>query len=137
MLTRFLNLGHKKTKMTKLENALIWLYVKTWGKFAEHVIEEKDLWCFARSDLETAIMGLAYPQKSKRPERVQDLHDLIMEKFGEGGLAAFRQWSFEIHDQIIVTLPETVQIDAIEKKAGTNQRQQRRLVQILKWDNGK
>ena len=128
---------YKKAKMTKIENALIWLYVKTWGKFAEHVIEEKDLWIFARSDLETAMMGLAYPQKSKRPERVQDLHDLIMEKFGEGGLAAFRQWSFEIHDQVIVTLPETVQTDAIEKQATTYQDQQHTLVKILKWDFGK
>ena len=62
--------------MTKLENALIWLYVKTWGKFGEHVTGEKDLWDFAQTDLDTAIMGLAYPRKREingedKSERVQ------------------------------------------------------------------
>ena len=49
--------------MTKLENVLVWLYVKTWGKFGEHVIAEKGLWKFSEEDLETALMGLAYPKK--------------------------------------------------------------------------
>ena len=77
--------------MTKLENALIWLYVKTWGKFGEHVIGEKDLWNFANSDLDTAIMDLTYPRKRKinekeKSERVQALNELIMEKFEESNL---------------------------------------------------
>ena len=54
--------------MTNIENALIWLYVKTWGKFGEHIIE-KDLWKFTGRDLETAIMGLAYPRKRKSNEK--------------------------------------------------------------------
>ena len=100
--------------MTKLENALIWIYVKTWGKYGNHIIVEKDLWNFADGDLETAIMSLAYPRKQERPERIQDLSDLIMEKFEEGGMAAFREWSGRIHDQIIETLP---QIDSDEINA--------------------
>ena len=97
--------------MTKLENALIWIYVKTWGKYGDHVIEVKDLWNFADGDLETAIMGLAYPRKKEKPERIQALTDLIMEKFEQGGLAAFREWSGQIHDQFIETLPQTLESD--------------------------
>ena len=36
----------KKTKMTKIDNALIWLYVKTWGLQGHHVIEEDEMWNF-------------------------------------------------------------------------------------------
>ena len=36
----------KKTKMTKTENALMWLYVKTWGLQGQHVIEKDDIWNF-------------------------------------------------------------------------------------------
>ena len=54
--------------MTKLENALIWLYVKTWGKFGEHIIEQ-NLWKFATRDLETALIYLAYPRKIKPDEK--------------------------------------------------------------------
>ena len=95
--------------MTELENALVWLYVKTWGKFGDHVIAENDLWNFHDDDLEAAIMGIAYPRKKSKPERVQALTDLIMEKFEQGGMTAFREWSGEIHDQIIETLPEAVE----------------------------
>ena len=109
--------------MTKLENALIWLYVKTWGMFGDHVIKE-DLWKFAVRDLEAAIMGLANPRKRKynekeETERVHALNDLIMETFEEGGIDAFQKWSREIHAQAIETLP----LDTP--------------VKILKWDPGK
>ena len=95
--------------MTKLENALVWLYVKTWGKIGDHVIVEKDLWSFHDNDLETAIMGIAYPRRKAKPERVQAMTDLIMEKFEQDGLDGFRKWSGEIHNQIIETLPENVE----------------------------
>ena len=114
--------------MTKLENALIWLYVKTWGKFGEHIIEQ-DLWNFTGNDLETAIMGLAYPRKRKtnakeKSKRVQALNDLIMGKFKEGGIDAFRKWSGEIHDEVIDTLPD----DKVDEQV---------VAKILKWDPGK
>ena len=113
--------------MTKLENALIWLYVKTWGKFGEHVTEN-DLWKFTGKDLETAIMGLAYPRKRRynekeKTERIQALNDLIMERFEEGGIDAFRKWSGEIHAQVIETLP----FDTVDDQ----------VIKILKWDPGK
>ena len=113
--------------MTKLENALIWLYVKTWGEFGEHIIAEKDLWNFADYDLERAIMGLAYPRKKPKLERVKDLTELIMGKFEEGGPAAFREWSAVIHDQVIDSLPQNVEVDTADQELQ---------VKILKWDPG-
>ena len=120
--------------MTKLENALIWLYVKTWGKFGDHIIEQ-DLWKFATRDLEAAIMGLSYPRKRKpdekeKTERVQALNDLIMSRFEEGGIDAFRKWSGEIHAQVI----ETLSLDTPDNQLTTYPQQ---LTKILKWDPGK
>lgn len=117
--------------MTKLENALIWLYVKTWGKFGDHIIEQ-DLWKFATRDLEAAIMGLAYPRKRKpdekeKTERVQDLNDLIMRRFEEGGIDAFRKWSGGIHAHVIETLPLNT----------VNEQVQLTPVKILEWDPSK
>ena len=40
-----------------------------------------------------------------------------MKRFEEGGLAAFREWSFEINSQLIETLPPQT-------------------VKILEWDPG-
>ena len=54
-----------KTKMTKVENALMWLYVKSWGMQGQHVIDKNDLWNFGGEDLEEAIVGIAYPRKKK------------------------------------------------------------------------
>ena len=113
--------------MSNLENALVWLYVKTWGQFGDHVIKEKGLWNFGAQDLETAIMGLAYPRERKIREneksvRVKALNDLIMEKFDH--VAAFHEWSHKIHQANIENLPETV-------------KRQHGPVKILKWDPGK
>ena len=121
--------------MTKLENALVWLYVKTWGKFGEHVIKE-DIWNFSANDLEKAIMGLAFPRKKEKTERLKALTDLIMENFENGGLDAFRKWAGEIHDQVIETLPETLpaELDTVDTKKTTFDRQQQTIVKILKWD---
>ena len=115
--------------MTKLENALIWLYVQTWGKFGEHVIEEKDLWNFDASDLETVIMNLAFPRKKEKSERVKAFTDLIMEKFEQNG-TAFYEWAAQIHDEVIETLPETVDDRHSQQKQQTP-------VKILEWDSGK
>ena len=120
--------------MTKLENALVWLYVKTWGKFGDHVIAQKDLWNFSGDDLETVLMNLAYPRKRGQTELCKALTDLIMEKFEEGGLAAFREWSGEIHGQVIESLLHAVQVDAVDKQV---MNQPRTPVKILKWDPGR
>ena len=46
-----------RTKMTKVENALMWLYVKTWGLQGQHVIDKNEMWNFGGEDLQEAIMG--------------------------------------------------------------------------------
>ena len=117
--------------MTNLENALVWLYVKTWGKFGEHLIKEKELWNFSAQDLETALMGLAYPRKRKNQEneksdRVKALTKLIMEKFEH--ITEFHEWSLKIHQENIENLPETVQ---------PQRQQQQGPIKILKWHPGK
>ena len=120
--------------MTKLENALVWLYVKTWGKFGDHVAQEKDLWNFGGDDLETVIMGLAFPRKKeKKAERVQALTDLIMEKFEQDRMA-FYEWAAKIHEEAIETLLESIEIDAVNEEATPQNPQP---VKILEWDSGK
>ena len=107
--------------MTNLENALVWLYVKTWGKFGDHVIEE-DLWHFSADELETVITGLAFPRKKEKTERVQTLTNMIMEKFEQDGMA-FYAWAAIIHKDVIETLPETIE--------------QPTVVKIQEWDPGR
>ena len=99
--------------MTKLENALIWLYLKAWGRFGEHVIEEKGLWKFGADDLESAVMGLAYrrkrkPNENEKTERVEALTELIMEKFEQDRMA-FDEWSATVYSEYIASLPTTSQ----------------------------
>ena len=94
--------------MTRLENALIWLYMKTWGKFGDHVIEDNDLWNFSGDDLEKVIMGLAFPGNKDKTERVYALTDLIMEKFERDG-TAFYEWAARNHGQFIQCLPKAVE----------------------------
>ena len=73
-----------------------------------------------------------YPRKKQKSERVKALSDLIMRKFEEGGLAAFREWSGVIHDQVIESLPQTaVDVEMMDTE------QQLPLVKILEWDSGK
>ena len=120
--------------MTRLENALIWLYMKTWGKFGDHVIEDNDLWNFSGDDLEKVIMGLAFPGNKDKTERVYALTDLIMEKF-EHDRMAFYEWSAKIHGEVIETLPETVDIEQVA--ASRQQKSSPTVVKILEWDPGK
>ena len=119
-----LNLLPKKIEMTNLENALIWLYVKTWGKFGDHLIKEKQLWHFSSSDLETVIMGLLLPRTKEKTGRLQAFTDLIMEKFEQDG-TAFYEWVTGIHKEVIETLPETVE-----------QQEQSTAIKIREWDPG-
>ena len=94
----------KKMKMSKLENALIWIYFKTWGAQGQHVLDQHGLWKFSKTDLNTAITGIAYPFDEKPSERVNDLRDLIMGRFENGGLTEFYEWSKNIHNEVIETI---------------------------------
>ena len=43
--------------VTKVENALMWLYVKTWENLGQHVIDQDQMWNFGEKDLKEAIIG--------------------------------------------------------------------------------
>ena len=96
----------KKTKLTKIENALIWLYVKTWGLQGQHVIDEDAIWNFSGDDLELALIRIAYPRKNSKADKKGDklsltdeLRKLIMDKFGDDK-NAFYEWSQKIHEEV-------------------------------------
>ena len=71
----------KDTKMTNTENALMWLYVKSWGSKAQHVLDDKSLWNFGGEDLEATIIRTSYPKKKDSTERIHDLTKLINGRF--------------------------------------------------------
>ena len=93
--------------MSKIENALVWLYVQTWGLQGQHVIDENELWNFTGDDLELAIMKVSHPRKKTKTEKIDDdqaclieaLRKLIMGKFGDDK-NAFYDWSQTIHEQV-------------------------------------
>ena len=89
----------KQTEMTKIENALMWLYVKTWGSKGEHVLEEEELWHFGGEDLEAAIMKTGYPKKRGSTDRIDDLTKLIIGRFDK--MHEFYTWSQTIHGEVI------------------------------------
>ena len=116
--------------MTKQENGLIWLYCKTWGKFGDHVIEEKDLWNFGADDLETIIKSVVCKRKKEKTrveKPIKALTDLIMEKFEQDRMA-FNEWSAKIHKEYIASLPTTPQQQQSSPTV---------VKKILEWDPGK
>ena len=90
----------KKTKKTKMENALIWLYIKTWGLQGQHVLDQHGIWKFSKKDLKAAIMKVAYPSEEKGDDRVEALTDLVLGRFETGGLDEFYQWSKNIANEV-------------------------------------
>ena len=101
----------KKTKMSKIENALIWLYANTWGLQGQHVIDEEDLWNFGGEDLEAAIMGIAFPRK-ETSDRIRDLNNLILGKFEN--VDEFCKWARTIHGNVIETMPAHIESKVIK-----------------------
>ena len=98
-----------KTKMTKVENALMWLFVKTWGQQGQHVIVNDEIWNFGGEDLQEAIMGIAYPFKREEKSNedgenlVELLRNLIMGRF-DNKKSEFYEWSQTIHDEVVSTI---------------------------------
>ena len=91
----------KKSRMTKTENALMWLYVKTWGLHGQHVLNEKGLWNFEDEDLEAVLLRITYPRKKKRTERTENLQNLIIQKFENE--EEFVKWAKNIHREVNFT----------------------------------
>ena len=88
-----------KTKMTKVENALMWLYVKSWNNYGQHVLDQIGLWNFGGEDLEAALLGLVYQGKKRKTERSNALNELIMERFGNS-TNNFSEWSQNIYTEV-------------------------------------
>ena len=92
---------------TKIENALIWLYVKTWGLQGQHVIDEDTLWNFGTEDLESALNKIVYPRTNKTNDKKSEdekslsdeLGKLIMEKFDDDKVK-FYEWSQAVHKEV-------------------------------------
>ena len=79
------------------ERALIWLYVKTWNAYGDHLIQyrkyitsasflekEEGLWDFDEDDLISALCIMAYPkQEESRIDRLNSWHLALLD-FGQG-----------------------------------------------------
>jgi len=97
--------------MTKIENALIWLYVKSWNHFGQHMLDENTLWYFGNDDLEAALAMVAYSKKKEDNGRTKDLKDLIMERFDNDKMKFF-EWSCSIHKEVFESISASVQSDS-------------------------
>ena len=93
----------KKSKMSKIENALVWLYVKSWNHFGQHLLDEENLWNFGGEDLEAAITAVAYQRNNNKTERTKDLKNLIMERF-DNNETQFFEWSRNLHVEVLIML---------------------------------
>ena len=60
------------------EQALVWLYVTTWNKHGEHILDYGDLWTFTDNDMEAALITMAYPKNEDL--KIEELKGIIMEK---------------------------------------------------------
>ena len=89
----------KKINMTKMENALVWLYVKSWNHFGQHLLDEENLWNFGGEDLEAALTSIAYQRKNHKTGRTKDLKNLIMERFNNDKVKFF-EWSSSLHNEV-------------------------------------
>ena len=89
----------KKINMTKMENALVWLYVKSWKHFGLHLLDEENLWSFGSEDLEAALTAIAYQRKNDKTERTKALKNLIMDRFDHNE-AKFFEWSRSLHNEV-------------------------------------
>ena len=71
-----------RAKLDKKEQALVWLYVKTWNAYGEHIIEYNKyfdnysltfwadpdwpgFWAFDDNDMEAALVSIAYSKKEE------------------------------------------------------------------------
>ena len=76
-------MGLYDEKLDKKEQALVWLYVKTWHAYGDHIIEYNNyfannhisawndknwggLWTFDDDDMEAALISIAYSKKEER-----------------------------------------------------------------------
>ena len=80
-------------KLAGKEQALVWLYVTTWNKHGEHILDYSDLWTFTGHDMEAALITMAYPKKEDR--KIEELKGIIMDRFNNDTFE-FYKWSLNI-----------------------------------------
>ena len=116
----------KFAQMTKIENALAWLYVKSWEDFGQHVLDEEELWNFGVTDFQYAFNGVFQQNKNDETQITKELKDLIMARFGNSK-PDFFDWSQAIYSQVLtlLTLPHIINnnkvVEDTEHKGLTNQ----------------
>lgn len=71
----------------------------------QHFLDHHGIWKFSKKNLKSAIIAIAYPSEDKCTGRVKELHDLIQERFENGGLDEFYQWSKNINNEIEISPP--------------------------------
>ena len=85
------------------EQALVWLYVTTWNKHGEHILDYGDLWTFTDNDMEAALITMAYPKKEDL--KIDELKGIIMERFNNDTFE-FYKWSLNISKVAIAEIKQ-------------------------------
>ena len=95
------------------EKALVWLYVKTWNAYGEHMInydefvsdwlhqdyiDYDELWTFDKKDLDAALVAMLYPGKEEA--QIEELKQMILERFGNDSIKYY-EWSLKIRDEMV------------------------------------
>ena len=81
----------KETKMSKIENSLIWLYAKSWGFQGHHMTEKSELWKFGEEDLKTAVEEIVFSKTNPGQKLQEQLQELILKKFENK--TEFHKWA--------------------------------------------
>ena len=89
----------RAAKMTKIESALAWIYLKSWANYSQHLLDVPNLWNFGGEDLEAALTDLSYENKNDHSERCTELKKMIMERF-DNNMSEFGNWSRTVHKEV-------------------------------------
>ena len=90
-------------KLAGKEQALVWLYVTTWNKHGEHILDYGDLWTFTDNDMEAALITMAYPKKED--PKIEELKGIIMDRFNNDTFE-FYKWSLNISKVAIAEIKQ-------------------------------
>ena len=83
--------------MTKIEVAMLWLYVKSWHPHNARILDAKKLWVFSSADFEQAILRVTHKMKTtEKTEYVDLLKAIILGRFNNE--MDFFNWSKDIHE---------------------------------------
>ena len=66
----------------------------------QHLLEQPGLWHFQKKDVKNALMIIVYQPEVKNVDRVENLKNLILGRFENGGLDEFYQWSKNIPSEV-------------------------------------